>query len=73
MDFNAQDAPLCESTRDRNFMKSLKEFIKSEKEQLCCPDEGPDEQRYTIYSTAFHKVHLNTSISILNIEYYQIF
>ncbi|GAA6083442.1 clathrin heavy chain linker domain-containing protein 1 isoform X1 [Tachysurus ichikawai] len=56
MDFNAQDAPLCESTRDRNFMKSLKEFIKSEKEQLCCPDEGPDEQRYTIYSTAFHKI-----------------
>lgn len=45
------------SSSDRSFMKSLKEFIESEKEQVCCPDEGPDDQRYTIYSTAFDKVH----------------
>lgn len=57
MEFNGQTEPLFESASDRSFMKSLKEFIKSEKEQLCCPDEGPDEQRYTIYSTAFEKVH----------------
>ncbi|KAK3507217.1 hypothetical protein QTP70_010329 [Hemibagrus guttatus] len=56
MEFNGQTAPLFESASDRSFMKSLKEFIKSEKEQLCCPDEGPDEQRYTIYSTAFDKI-----------------
>lgn len=57
MEFNGQTEPLFESASDKSFMKSLKEFIKSEKEQLCCPDEGPDEQRYTIYSTAFEKVH----------------
>ncbi|MCI4394796.1 hypothetical protein PGIGA_G00172870 [Pangasianodon gigas] len=56
MEFNEQTEPLFESASDRRFMKSLKEFLKSEKEQLCCPDEGPDEQRYTIYSTAFHKI-----------------
>ncbi|XP_053335752.1 clathrin heavy chain linker domain-containing protein 1-like [Clarias gariepinus] len=44
------------SSSDRSFMKSLKEFIESEKEQVCCPDEGPDDQRYTIYSTAFDKI-----------------
>ncbi|XP_053474950.1 clathrin heavy chain linker domain-containing protein 1 isoform X2 [Ictalurus furcatus] len=56
MEFNGRTAPLFESASDRSFMQSLKEFIKSEKEQLGCPDEGPDEQRYTIYSTAFDKI-----------------
>ncbi|KAF5902181.1 clathrin heavy chain linker domain-containing protein 1 isoform X1, partial [Clarias magur] len=45
--------PVLVSATDGSFIKSLKEFIESEKEQVCCPDEGPDEQRYTIYSTAF--------------------
>lgn len=57
MEFIGRTDSVFESASDRSFIKSLKEFIKSEKEQLCCPDEGPDEQRYTIYSTAFHKVH----------------
>ncbi|TSN95652.1 Clathrin heavy chain linker domain-containing protein 1 [Bagarius yarrelli] len=56
MEFTGQTAPLFESASDRSFMKSLTDFIKSEKELLCCPDEGPDEQRYYIYSTAFEKI-----------------
>ncbi|KAI5087883.1 hypothetical protein C0J45_22372 [Silurus meridionalis] len=47
---------MFESAKDKSFMKSLKEFIESEKVQLSCLNEGPDEQRYTIYSTAFHKI-----------------
>ncbi|KAF4071351.1 hypothetical protein AMELA_G00272250 [Ameiurus melas] len=56
MEFNGRTEPLFESASDRSFMQSLKEFIKSEKEQSCCPDLGPDEQLYTIYSTAFDKI-----------------
>lgn len=52
MEFNEQTETGFESASVRSFMKSLKEFIKSEKQQLCCPD-----QRHTIYTTAFHKVY----------------
>uniref|UniRef100_A0A4W4EBL5 Clathrin heavy chain linker domain-containing protein 1 n=1 Tax=Electrophorus electricus TaxID=8005 RepID=A0A4W4EBL5_ELEEL len=48
--------PLITSARDRDFLKSLYEFIAGEKESLCCPDEGSDEQRHTVYSAAFDKV-----------------
>uniref|UniRef100_A0AAY5ENT5 Clathrin heavy chain linker domain-containing protein 1 n=1 Tax=Electrophorus electricus TaxID=8005 RepID=A0AAY5ENT5_ELEEL len=56
MDFNSKTVPLITSARDRDFLKSLYEFIAGEKESLCCPDEGSDEQRHTVYSAAFDKV-----------------
>ncbi|XP_076872044.1 clathrin heavy chain linker domain-containing protein 1-like [Brachyhypopomus gauderio] len=56
MDFNSNTVPLVRSANDRQFLKSLYEFIASEKELLRCPDEGPDEQRFTIYSAAFDKI-----------------
>ncbi|XP_010868134.2 clathrin heavy chain linker domain-containing protein 1 isoform X2 [Esox lucius] len=43
------------SARDRAFLESLGEYIQREKERLMCPVEGPDEQRYIIYSSAFDK------------------
>ncbi|KAK6293729.1 clathrin heavy chain linker domain-containing protein 1 [Coregonus clupeaformis] len=48
--------PPIKSASDKNFLESLGEYIKREKERLMCPDEGPDEQRYIIYSSAFDKV-----------------
>ncbi|KAL0964530.1 hypothetical protein UPYG_G00325220 [Umbra pygmaea] len=44
------------SASDNTFIKCLNEYIKLEKKHLMCPDEGPDEQRYVLYSSAFVKV-----------------
>lgn len=45
---------LCES--DRGFFRSLSEFTAQEKEKQRCPEEGPDQLRYTVYRTMFSKV-----------------
>lgn len=39
---------LCES--DRSFFRSLSEFSAQEKEKLRCPEEAPDQMRYTVFS-----------------------
>ncbi|KAJ8248406.1 hypothetical protein GJAV_G00241700 [Gymnothorax javanicus] len=44
------------STSDRKFFDSLQTFIQHEKSRLIQPSEGPNEQRYNIYSSAFDKV-----------------
>ncbi|KAM4607428.1 clathrin heavy chain linker domain-containing protein 1-like [Polymixia lowei] len=44
------------SESDKSFFQSLSGYIEREKERLQCPDRGPDEQRYTIYSHVFDKV-----------------
>nr|XP_006638533.2 PREDICTED: clathrin heavy chain linker domain-containing protein 1 isoform X1 [Lepisosteus oculatus] len=44
------------SSSDRDFLDAVYAYIESEKEKLGCPKEGPDEQRYIIYSSAFEKV-----------------
>lgn len=48
--------PPIKSASDKYFLESLGEYIQHEKERLMCPDKGPDEQRYIIYSSAFDKV-----------------
>ncbi|XP_020337562.1 clathrin heavy chain linker domain-containing protein 1 [Oncorhynchus kisutch] len=48
--------PPIKSASDKYFLESLGEYIQHEMERLMCPDEGPDEQRYIIYSSAFDKV-----------------
>ncbi|XP_028278652.1 clathrin heavy chain linker domain-containing protein 1-like [Parambassis ranga] len=40
----------------RRFFRSLNEFITQEKRVLRCPDQGPDQQRHTVYRSAFNKV-----------------
>ncbi|XP_062864915.1 clathrin heavy chain linker domain-containing protein 1-like [Trichomycterus rosablanca] len=52
MDFNDKTA-LAESGTDSSFIKSINEFILSEKQQLCSEERA--DQHY-IYSTAFNKV-----------------
>ncbi|KAM6956249.1 clathrin heavy chain linker domain-containing protein 1-like [Aplochiton taeniatus] len=52
----ARSLPPIESESDNAFLESLSEYIQREKERLQCPDKGPDEQRYIIYSSAFDKV-----------------
>ncbi|XP_059215129.1 clathrin heavy chain linker domain-containing protein 1-like [Centropristis striata] len=44
------------SERDGSFFRSLEEFLEQEKRYLRCPEEGPDELRYTIYRHVFNKV-----------------
>ena len=51
-----QAMPPITSVSDKNFLQSLSDYIQSEKEYLQCPENGSDEQRYIIYSTAFDKV-----------------
>lgn len=59
-------APRQARGSDSRFFQSLDEFITQEKRFLRCPEEGPDQLRYTIYRTAFNKVagedqyHTNT-------------
>ncbi|XP_041803069.1 clathrin heavy chain linker domain-containing protein 1-like [Chelmon rostratus] len=48
------DILMCE--RDERFFQSLYDFIKHEKQYLQCPEEGPDELRYSIYRSVFNKV-----------------
>ncbi|XP_066517221.1 clathrin heavy chain linker domain-containing protein 1-like [Hoplias malabaricus] len=51
-----KSAPFFITANDKKFMKSLYDFISSEKERLCSPTAATDEQRYFIYSAAFDKV-----------------
>ncbi|XP_054874762.1 LOW QUALITY PROTEIN: clathrin heavy chain linker domain-containing protein 1 [Amphiprion ocellaris] len=44
------------SESDEKFFRSLYEFIEHEKKYLQSPEEGPDELRYIIYRSVFHKV-----------------
>ncbi|XP_072526214.1 clathrin heavy chain linker domain-containing protein 1-like [Salminus brasiliensis] len=57
MDLKGKTDPLGKTNaNDREFIKSLQEFISSENERLSCPGEVPDEKRYIIYKEAFDKV-----------------
>ncbi|XP_068423286.1 clathrin heavy chain linker domain-containing protein 1-like [Clinocottus analis] len=51
---SAADILISETTE--KFFQSLDEFIEQEKRTLGCPDEGPDELRYTVYRHVFNKV-----------------
>lgn len=55
-EFGRRTLPPIKSASDKYFLESLGEYIQHEKERLMCPDKGPDEQRYIIYSSAFDKV-----------------
>uniref|UniRef100_A0A3Q3JWS6 Translin-associated factor X-interacting protein 1 N-terminal domain-containing protein n=1 Tax=Monopterus albus TaxID=43700 RepID=A0A3Q3JWS6_MONAL len=44
------------SDTDERFFQSLYEFIEHEKRYLRCPEEGPSEQRHSIYCSVFNKV-----------------
>ncbi|XP_036403079.1 clathrin heavy chain linker domain-containing protein 1-like [Megalops cyprinoides] len=52
----ARALPPILSARDREFLGSLDEYIQNEKKYSRCPEDGPHEQRFTIYSCAFDKV-----------------
>ncbi|KAL7841786.1 hypothetical protein SRHO_G00254770 [Serrasalmus rhombeus] len=58
MDVEDEDVALFRTSSDINFLKSLHEFISSEKERLRLrgPAGAPDERRYAVYSAAFDKV-----------------
>lgn len=47
---------LCES--DRRFFRCLFEFTAQEKEKLRCPEEGPDQLRYTVFSKVTRRVRI---------------
>lgn len=47
---------ILSSDSDETFFRSLYEFIEHEKEYQQCPEEGPDQLRYTIYRSVFNKV-----------------
>ncbi|XP_030628175.1 clathrin heavy chain linker domain-containing protein 1-like [Chanos chanos] len=53
--------PPITSLSHKNFLQSIREYIEYEKERLGCPEEGPDEQRFLIFSTVFDKVIDRTS------------
>ncbi|XP_029306375.1 clathrin heavy chain linker domain-containing protein 1-like isoform X2 [Cottoperca gobio] len=44
------------SESDERLFRSLEEFIEQEKRYLKCPEQGPDELRYIVYSCVFNKV-----------------
>ncbi|XP_029926014.1 clathrin heavy chain linker domain-containing protein 1-like [Myripristis murdjan] len=44
------------SEGDTRFLRALRDFITEEKQLLRCPDVGPDENRYSIYSSVFNKL-----------------
>ncbi|XP_035256933.1 clathrin heavy chain linker domain-containing protein 1-like isoform X2 [Anguilla anguilla] len=48
--------PPINSTSDRKFFDSLQKYIQDQKKCLNRPSEGPDLQRYNVYSSAFDKV-----------------
>ncbi|KAG5831500.1 hypothetical protein ANANG_G00304360 [Anguilla anguilla] len=48
--------PPINSTSDRKFFDSLQKYIQDQKKCLNRPSEGPDQQRYNVYSSAFDKV-----------------
>ncbi|XP_051775646.1 clathrin heavy chain linker domain-containing protein 1-like isoform X2 [Erpetoichthys calabaricus] len=54
--FNSFVLPSIAGIHDKRFVDTLYNYIEKEKEKLKCPQNVPDEQRYTIYSFAFDKV-----------------
>ncbi|XP_066553077.1 clathrin heavy chain linker domain-containing protein 1-like [Amia ocellicauda] len=54
---------------NRDFLDTLYAYIDCEKKRLGCPEKGPDEQRYVIYSFVFEKVieHVSAYKSVLSI------
>ncbi|KAG2467418.1 CLHC1 protein, partial [Polypterus senegalus] len=65
--FNSFVLPSIAGIHDKRFVDTLCNYIEKEKEKLKCPENVPDEQRYTIYSFAFDKVieHATTYKRIL--------
>ncbi|XP_002732905.2 clathrin heavy chain linker domain-containing protein 1-like [Saccoglossus kowalevskii] len=48
--------PPISSETDRQFLQRLDGFIATELTRLGCPNQGPDEQRYTVYKDAFDQI-----------------
>ncbi|XP_078086005.1 clathrin heavy chain linker domain-containing protein 1-like isoform X2 [Mustelus asterias] len=51
-----QTFPSSRSLADRNLLCRIRAHLKTETEELGCPEQGPDEQRYIIYKDVFDKV-----------------